>query len=624
MCGINGYIQFSPRLTKDEINATIRSMNNCILHRGPDADGVLVDTNVGLGMRRLAIIDLTTGDQPIYNEDKSKAIVLNGEIYNFRELHHMLKKKGHAFTTKTDTETILHCYEEYGRDCLNMLNGMFAFMIYDMHDGSLFIARDRVGEKPLYYYKNNFCMLFASELKSIISTGIVDKKISYDALAQYFQLSYIPAPLSIFDSVYKLPQATYMYITNDGTMRSETYWDVPFSANELIYDEQKCKRLLRETVYHAVEKCLISDVPIGTFLSGGIDSTIITAIASEIGGKKIDTFNIGFYDRNSDESQKAKIVAKKYNTNHHIHMLKDDESYATLPQIIANMDEPFADSSIVATYIVAREAANNVKVILTGDTGDELFGGYSKYAIEYYANWYNRMPRFIRKGIIETIWSILPDKSTLSRQVGKVIRNADKDILSQRIELMCLGFKHDELRKLCPGLPEETLNFISGYYSKIASADEMTRTQYTDLKVVLEGDMFVKTDRAAMLASLETRTPLIDPSVIELAYRIPSQFKVRGSSLKVILKSTFADLIPNEIINAPKHGFGVPVSLWLRYGLKCEMLDFINKDLLQSQGIFEYDYISEIYREHLSAKINRSGELWAFYIFQKWYEKWMN
>lgn len=622
MCGINGFIDFTNRYQKDEIHSIISKMNDFIIHRGPDDNGVFVHNGIALGMRRLSIIDLDTGNQPIFNEDRSLVIVFNGEIYNYKSLKLNLISKGHIFKTTSDTEVVLHCYEEYGNDSFSKLNGMFSIAIYNINNKKLILARDRAGEKPLYYYNNNGVFLFASELKSIISTGFIKKEIDSKALNQYLQLTYIPAPLTIFKNVYKQLPGYYMEVYFDGEMKCEQYWDVDYSNSRLIRDYGKCKETLRETLFNAVEECMVADVPIGTFLSGGIDSTIITGIASKISSKPLDTFTIGYRDKQYDESDRAKLSAELHKTNHHIFYLNYKDALPELNKIISNIDEPFADSSYIPTYMVSKYAKQYVKTVLTGDAGDELFGGYSKYLIGYYVGKYNKIPKCLRNNIIPKVVYALPDNTSAMRKVRKVIDNSDKGIFEQRRNLMYLGFKKEELVYLLKEDFKEpcSTDFIYNYYTRKNEVnDELSCTLYTDFKVVLEGDMLTKVDRASMLCSLETRVPFLHKDVVDFAAQIPSKYKINSKNTKIILKDTFSDLIPNELLYAKKKGFAVPIGIWFQNELKYDLLSSLNKDRIEEQGIFNYNYIKHILDEHFSLIKNRSSELWALYVFQRWY-----
>lgn len=622
MCGINGHIQFKNTKSPEEMQDLVHRMNEQIIHRGPDHEGLYSDEHCALGMRRLSIIDLQGGNQPIWNEDHTKVIVFNGEIYNYRELKEKLISKGHIFQTETDTEVIIVAYDEYGADCFDMLEGMFALAIYDTKEKIWIIARDRAGEKPLYYYTDNDSFSFASELKSLSRTGLINKKIDVSALSTYFQLTYIPAPKTIYENVFKLMPGSFLTISESGEIKESKYWTLlPHGDIERYHDYTYCRKALRHKLFKSIERCMISDVPLGAFLSGGFDSSIVVGIMSHISNKPINTFNIGFKEKQFDESELAEIVAKKNNTHHTKLMLDWDEVLKDIDHVLENIDEPFADSSLIATYAVSRLTKQHVTVALTGDAGDELFAGYDKYLGNYYGEKYRKIPGILRKGIIEPIISKLPYDKTITRKLKKVITTAQMDDLSRAIWLMSLGFKDYELIKLCRNADTESLSFIRDQYELLDSADIQTRTQYVDFLTVLEGDMLTKVDRASMLTSLETRVPMLDKNLIELAFNLPTEYKISGKRRKIILKETFRDLLPNELFSAPKHGFGVPIGKWIEYDLRTQLNKYLSKDFIGNQGLFDFNYINSLVNDHMNHKSNRYSELWTFFVFQNWYER---
>lgn len=622
MCGINGIIQFNHKRTAGDLRNIVHDMNERIIHRGPDDEGLFADEFCSLGMRRLSIIDLAGGNQPIWNPDHTKVIVYNGEIYNFKVLREELIKAGYSFRTNSDTEVILLGYEEYGVEILNKLEGMFAFVIYDLNEKKWILARDRTGEKPLYYHIDPEKAIFASELKSITATSLVKKEIDTTALSQYFQLTYIPAPLTIFTGIRKLPPGHYMVIDADGGSEIKQYWHLNSEIDPSIgYEEYKKK--LREALISSVERRMISDVPIGAFLSGGFDSSIVVGIMSLLSPGKVNTFTVSFDDKIYDESKLAELVAKKNNTNHTVLKISEEEILGNIPDLLGNIDEPFADSSLIAVNAISKKAREYVKVVLTGDGGDELFAGYNKYLLPYYGNRYKKIPKFLRKGVIEKSLNLLPSKSYRVMGIRKVINACGLDEVEQIRYMMSLGFKPDELKELIPGIDTETMDFISKQYAFLSSADAQTRTQYVDVKTVLEGDMLPKVDRASMFASLETRVPMLDSKVIELAFDTPTEYKIKGKNRKIILKDTFRDLLPDELFRAPKHGFGVPVSDWLENSLKDQLLKYSDEEFLRSQGLFSADYIGKVIEQHMTHQIDRFSTLWSFYVFQNWYEREM-
>lgn len=624
MCGINGFIQFNRIKDSAEMRNIVHGMNEKIIHRGPDAEGLFADELCSLGMRRLSIIDLQNGNQPVWNENHDMVIIFNGELYNFKLLREELKALGHDFRTNSDTEVVLHGIESFGPSFLEKMEGMYAFAVYDLKKKRWMLARDRVGEKPLYYYRTRDNFLFGSELKSLLATGLVPKEIDRDALSMYFQLTYIPAPYSIIKNIYKLPQASYMLIDSNGSVTKEKYWDIEnIESEQLITDYTEGKKLLKDALYKSVEQRMISDVPLGAFLSGGFDSTIIVGIMAQISAKPVDTFTIGYKERLFDESSLAKIVAERNHTNHHMLIMDWESVLNDLDILLENIDEPFADSSLIATYAVSKLAKKYVTVALTGDSGDELFAGYNKYLISYYGNRYKRVPRFLRKSVVEPLVRLIPVSNPLAMKAHKVINAANLDSYEQRKYMMSLGFKPNEITELMEDGYVSSMQFLREYYNRLTNYDEQTRAQYVDLKVVLEGDMLPKVDRASMLASLETRVPMLDSKVIELAYRLPSTFKINKTNRKIILKDTFRDLIPEELFQAPKHGFGVPIGKWLETTLRERLLKYADSEYLESQGLFNADYINNIVKEHMTHTTDRYSELWAFFVFQNWYERIM-
>lgn len=624
MCGINGFIRLGGKndCGVDFMRSCVHRMNERIVHRGPDSEGLYADEFCALGMRRLSIIDLDGGNQPIWNGSGTKCIVFNGELYNYRELRAKFAAKGWTFRTATDTEVVLAGFDLYGADVFDQLEGMFAFCVYDRARRTWLLARDRIGEKPLYYYRDGDKLLFASELKSLLATNLIEKRVNVEALSVYLQLTYIPAEETILEGVYKLPAASYLTVNADGETDLCKYWKLDLTQEE-DSDYEACKRKLREALYASVEKRMVSDVPLGTFLSGGIDSTIITGIAADISSQPVNTFTVGFQEKAFDESGLAAISAKRHNTNHHMVVLDWDKCLEDLDGLLENIDEPFADSSLIATHAVSKAAKRYVTVALTGDAGDELFAGYDKYLISYYGNAYNRIPRFLRKGLIEPGVRLLPAGSGLRRKAGKVVRSAGQSDFERRKQLMCLGFQDDEMPRLTKIWTGSRLDFIRDCYAEYPAVDEQKRAQYVDLNIVLEGDMLAKVDRASMFASLETRTPMLDRNVVELAFRMPTEFKIAGKKRKIILKDTFRDLIPEELFTAPKRGFGVPVGNWLRNELRGNLTEYADKEFLEAQGLFNADYVSGLIEDHVQGRENRYSELWTFYVFQDWYKRMM-
>lgn len=622
MCAINGIIDIQKKYSNPELRDALDAMNAKVIHRGPDDEGTFVENHIGIGMRRLSIIDLEGGHQPLFNEFENLAVVCNGEIYNHTELRRVLEAEGHIFRTHSDVEVVIHAYEEYGTNCFAKLDGMFAIAIYDLTEQKLVLARDKAGEKPLYWHKNNLFFCFASELKSITQMDEVPREISLEGLHQYFTLTYIPAPLTIFKNIYKLEAASFMVVEADGNISCSQYWDMVYDDSQLIDDYDVCKKMIRKALFKAVESRLMSDVPLGTFMSGGIDSTLITGIATRVLGKPVDTFTIGFEYGDYDERDRAMIAAKAFGTKVHTDVLTEDKVKSIIGKIIENMDEPFADASAIPTYFVSQLASDYVKVVLTGDGGDELFAGYSKYLIGYYSQQYNSLPSFLTQGLFEPIVRSMPAVGTLHRKVMKVIDNAKKPIYEQRLRLMQLGCDEAIYKELIRPEFQVAFDSVAPVYLKYKGyTDEISQALYTDFKFVLEGDMFVKVDRMSMLNSIETRTPMVAANVLDVAVKIPSRFKINKNNQKIILKDTFKDILPKSLLRQPKKGFGVPLDYWFRDELKEELYRYLQGKNFPQRVVNAQKVVSLIHM-HLKERRNNSSILWAIYVFMRWLERY--
>lgn len=622
MCGINGFIDFHCKYSADQKAKVVHNMNEVIKYRGPNHEGMYSNEFMAMGMRRLSIIDLSTGNQPVFNEDNSIAVVFNGEIYNFQILRKRLVDLGHRFTTLSDTEVIVHGYEEYGKGIFTQMDGMFSISIYDSVLKKTILARDRMGEKPLYYYRDSDVFLYGSELKSLLSTGLIPRSINKIALNQYFQLTYIPSPLSIYENIYKVLPGTIIEISNSGMVDHSSYW----SLEEDIYtlDSMSGERLqsqLLSLMKQSVKQRVISDVPIGVFLSGGIDSAIVTALMSDISEEPVRTFTIGFEEKEYDERSRAKLVSDLYKTNHHDYIFNYKEAFLILNHIFEQMDEPFADSSVLPTYFVSQCAAKDVKVVLTGDAGDELFLGYNKYQILYYKSIYKKVPAFLRKRMIEPLVKRIPDANSLTRKINKVISNTELEGFNLWKNLMSNAFKADELKQLFKDdfYQNDSMKQFEELYDTVDAESELQKVQFVDMKILLEGDMLTKVDRMSMLNSLEVRTPMLSKDMVSFAISLPLKYKLNKKELKKILKDTFRSHFPKGFDKLPKSGFGVPIDYWFRHELKSELENVLSKDVIDKQGIFNYNYIQLIIKEHFSKMKNRKSELWALFVFQKWY-----
>ncbi len=620
MLGVNGIVDLKRKHSKDNLVKLLGAMNGKTIYSKSEERFQYIDDLAVLGVcGEYYNFYLPTKDETKDKERVLPIVVLNGEIYNVKRLKRYLVEKGYNFKTDSILEVMSCGYSEHGADWLNFLDGSFTIVIYDRKNGEILIARDAIGAKLLYYFKNNDVLLFSSELKDILDSGIVEKSINRFAIQQYLSLTYIPSPFTIIDHVYKLEPGSYIVVDSTGKMDIKRYWDVDYDKGNMIDDYETAKTQLREYLFTAVEERMSDNQQTGAFLSGGIDSTVIVGIMSKISQNPVNTFTVGFKIKEYNEAGKASIAARYHKTNHHVFYLDYDEALLYIDDIINNLNEPFADSSSIPTYMISKYAKNYVDVVLTGDGGDELFAGYSKYLVNYYVDLYKKIPPFLRKHVLEKAIQLVPDKSSIMRKVRKVIENAESSTFERRKNLICLGFKENEIQKLMRYPVEHTLDFIKEKYERFSfTGDEIFQTLYTDLAVELEGDMFVKADRMSTINSLKSRAPILSKEVVELSLRIPSSFKISKKQQKIILKDTFSDLIPKELKNAPKKGFGVPVDYWLRGSLKGELKRVLSKEEIDKYGILNYEYVRNVVEEHLTNKRNRKSELWALYVLQKW------
>ena len=622
MCGIYGFI------SKNTTEQSLVQATDTLNLRGPDSGGYYFKSPLGLGHRRLSIIDLSTGNQPMFSEDKNLILVFNGEIYNFLALKKELQSLSYTFNTSSDTEVILKAYQEWGlKGCLNRLEGMFAFSLWDENIKKLFVVRDRFGEKPLYYTKNEQGFFFASELKALYEHYSKDK-LSKMGLNLFFSLSYIPAPYTIYEDVLKLEPGNYLEITQNGDFVIKQFYNlkriVQENQNNQILDYEVAKKQLRDLLFTSVEERMISDVPLGSFLSGGIDSSIVSAIMAKISPEPIKTFSIGFKEKEYDESERAALVANHIGSEHTLHILGHEDLLAVVDETLAYFDEPFGDSSAIPSMMVAKKAREKVTVVLTGDCADELFGGYDKYLGKHYAEKYASYPSFVRT-IFEKGVQWIPHNNYTNhtlRKVKKVIKAASLTPENRYLSLSSLGFQKTEKNDLLNDTFQEDVSIeILKQFNSLGISDELTQTFYSDIHLVLEGDMLAKVDRACMINSLEARVPFLDSKIVDFSFKLPYEFKIQGTNKKRILKETFSDLLPEETMNFSKKGFGIPIRLWFQNELKTELLDLLNKELLQLQNIFNLEYIQKLIDEHMSNQENHASKLWQLYVFQKWYNK---
>ena len=626
MCGIAGFTRyFDPT---GDLSSLVR-MGDKIAHRGPDAHGEYLDDGVGLCHRRLSIIDLSTaGNQPMFSEDGNLVIVFNGEIYNYLELRKDLEKKGYEFKTKTDTEVILALYKFEGARCLDKLCGMFAIALWDKHKQELFLARDRLGKKPLYYYHNNKKQfVFASEIKSILEIETVPKEIRHDAIYDFFVYQYVPESKSIFKNIHKLKPGHFLTINKSG-IKVQQYWDVKFKPQSTSNEAEITEGLL-DVIDTCTKQRMISDVPLGAFLSGGVDSSGIVALMAKNSQEPVVTCSIGFDSKKFDEVKYAKQVADQYSTTHHELTVKEN-ILDNLEHLVGFFDEPFADPSLVPTFFVSQLAKTKVTVALAGDGGDENFAGYSKYSVDKIENdLRKKVPDFIRGNLFPPLINPLRKSNirTLNR-AGTLLEALSKHpaegfYLTNTFmtDAMWSRIANDNLKKEVDGYHPSTQSI--DFYNAVDAGDHLSRVLYTDIKTYLVGDILVKVDRMSMANSLEVRAPILDHRVVEYAASIPSSLKLNQKEKKYILKKSFSPLLPPDILYRKKMGFSVPLAYWLRNELKSTAEEKLFHSDSGLSNYFKPTEIKNIWLEHQQQIKDHSATLWSLLMFEFWWQKYI-
>lgn len=625
MCGIFGIV--APNVDQ----SFLEKATNTLAHRGPDDAGYYLDDHAGLGHRRLSIIDVAGSHQPIFNEDRTKCIVFNGEIYNFAELRSRLIGTGHVFATNGDTETILHAYEEWGESCVEQLRGMFAFAIWDATEQTLFLSRDRFGIKPLFYgeYQEGFC--FGSEMKALLADNRFPREIDERALASYFTLSYIPGEMTIYKDIRKLLPG-HNLTWRDGKFNIRKYWDLTFNPDRgrsEKYYIQEMMGLLRESV----GSHLVSEVPLGAFLSGGIDSSTIVALMSKFSDSPVNTICMGFGGEVGgylDERGYARQVAERYGTVHReFEVLPSAEGL--IEKIVRAFDEPFADDSAIPSYFVCKTAHENVTVALSGLGGDEVFAGYERYLGFTVSGWFRRLPAFVREGMIRPLIEWLPERTDGHYTVNHMKRFVRSSSLSP--DECYLGF----INKLTPGIRQNFFtekehfethrtfchDLVMGYFNTTnvsESAGSLNRALFSDIKTYLPEDILAVTDRMSMQHGLEVRVPFLDHKFIEFCATIPSEMKIKWLQKKYLLKKAARELLPREVINHRKQGFVGPMTSWLKNELKPFVHDTLSEPNLRKHNLLNYKTVQRILEEHFSGKEIHDTLIWSMLIFQTWYD----
>jgi asparagine synthase (glutamine-hydrolysing) len=619
MCGIYGVMDFNR--PDAPLAPLLACMGAVIEHRGPDDQGHYVSHGIGLGMRRLSIIDVAGGHQPISNEDESIWLVLNGEIYNFKELRDRLEKKGHRFRTHTDTEVIAHLYEEEGTNVFKFLRGMFAVALWDAERQRLVLGRDRIGEKPLYVRHEPGRLLFASELKSILQVEGVTRQLNFAALEEYLALGYVPAPLTLLEGIEKVLPGHYLVIEK-GRVNDHEYWDVPFGQVEDRSEEEWIGRV-REKLLETVRLQLVSDVPLGAFLSGGIDSSTIVSVMARLTGRPVKTYSIGYDGPHSyyNELPYAKIVADALGTEHHEIVVRPEVS-ELLPKLIWHLDEPIADSACLTTFLVSKLARESVTVILSGVGGDELFGGYRRYLGDSVRQWYRLIPGPIRRKVLPALLNRIPQDrhsawKDYARYAAAFVKTAEQPSAirySSYVTLLSPEAQH-ELLRADTNSQDDTLQ---KYFARCNEPDSLNQIIYVDLKTSLPDDLLALTDRMSMAASIECRAPLVDFELIEMASHMPGSLKVRNLSMKYILKKAVAPWLPKQVLQRKKRGFGAPMGAWLRKDLQPLIRDLLSKDQIEKRGLFKWSAVEQIVSAHQEQRRDYSDHLFALVMFELW------
>lgn len=626
MCGITGWIN----LKKDKsINdrAILHEMCERMKHRGPDSEGLWNEDTVALGMRRLSIIDLATGEQPVYNEDKSVVVVMNGELYNFREVRADLEEHGHKFETHSDTEILPHLYEEFGDAMLDQINGMFAFALWDKLRERMLIARDRFGEKPLYYGVFDGTLVFGSELKVLLVNPLVKTELNLDAVRQFLSFDYVPAPASIYKNIFKLPAAHCLTVEN-GKVSTKRYWNLTWEKSESDFDSKTEE--LRTLLADAVRMRLVSDVPLGILLSGGIDSSTVAAYATQFSTERVKTFSIGFEEDSFDESKFARQVAQHLGTEHYEERLSVGKAADLISQVGTWLDEPMSDGSLIPTFLLSRFVRRHVTVALGGDGGDEIFAGYPMYWAHRVARAYERIPKAIRSGMIEPVVNSLPVSTknmSFDYKAKRFVAASKYDLVTRHHSYFGSFSPDGQLRVLSRDVLEQTEEDVYRSARELLricdATNDIEKMQFLDINYYMAEDILTKVDRASMAVSLEVRAPFLDPRVAQFAASIPIDYKLKGNKGKYILKKAVEPLLPASILKRPKKGFGIPIAEWLKGRLNPLLHDLLDPSRLRDQGLFDPKFVAKLIGEHESGAASHHKQLWTLLVFQLWIDNFL-
>jgi asparagine synthase (glutamine-hydrolysing) len=619
MCGIAGKV--SSGTTIDE--GLLARMCRVIEHRGPDSRGAFVDGGVGLGVQRLRIIDLETGDQPIFNEDRTVVVVLNGEIYNYRELREELAARGHRFATGSDTETIVHLYEDHGRDCVQHLRGMFAFALWDVPRRRLLLARDRVGKKPLFYAVKGDSLWFGSETRAILQDDEIDRAVDSDAIDSFLHFQYVPQPLSAFAALRKLPPA-HTLLWENGRVDIARYWRLSYRPSHDAGTEAEAHELIRDKLLESTRLRLRSDVPLGAFLSGGVDSSAVVAAMAKQSGEPVKTFSIGFDVASYDETRYAREVAELYETDHHEFRV-EPEAMAVLPQLVWHYGEPFADSSAIPSFYLAELTRRHVTVALNGDGGDESFAGYNRYLGTGLANRVARLPAPARNALALAARAIGPNgsESSLRSRLDRLVSTASMTGYERYAMWMAYFTERERERLYTPEFREQlgersAAAVIRDPWLDSDAADPVNRLLDVDVRTYLPGDLLVKMDIASMAHSLEVRSPLLDHEFMELCAGFPGRWKLRGGRTKRLFKEAVRAWLPEGLPDRPKWGFGVPIDSWLRGPLRRLPSEILLDRRSLERGFFREEYVRDLIDDHVSGRRNNANRVWALIQLELW------
>ncbi|MGO9865791.1 MAG: asparagine synthase (glutamine-hydrolyzing) [Terriglobales bacterium] len=622
MCGIAGVVSATRESNITE--SLVRHMCDQIVYRGPDDEGIYVADGAGLGMRRLSIIDLSGGHQPVFNEERTSWIVFNGEIYNFPDLRPQLESRGHSFRTHTDTEVIIHLYEEMGADCFTKLRGMFALAIYDKTKRKLTLARDRLGKKPLHYALHNGNLYFASEIKSILAVAPELAQVNSQALLEYLYYGYVPDPITAFTGIHKLSPG-HLLEFQDGSIHIHQYWDLPEYNTHAPKNEEECLEELERRLLEATKVRLISDVPLGAFLSGGVDSSTVVAMMARASSGPVKTFSIGFKKSDFNESHYARVVAQKFATDHH-EMILDPDVVQTVEHLTSSLEEPFGDSSMLPTYYVSQMARQHVTVALSGDGGDEMFGGYDRYRIHAGRRIFEHIPGWAREFFRDQVFPRLPN----GMQGRKFSYNVSLPWQERYIDHMAFlpAFERDmpllsrDFREILDR-SDDPANVLRRYFAQAPAKDPVDQLLYVDTKTYMVGDILTKVDRMSMLNSLEVRVPILDHVFVEWVAGLPSEWKLRGNRQKYIFRKLAERVgVPREVLYRQKQGFSLPLVHWMRHELK-DMLMVLLEPRTLDRGYFDADGVRKLMDDHLLRGKTMTGRIWRLLMFELWHRNFL-